>query len=160
MKSILLYLLLTVTMSKVPAQSTNLWSATKTTAIRLAPHQDLKKELLKVASNSKAGFVITCVGSLEQVNIRFANQENGTLLKGHFEILSLVGTFSDSGAHLHISVADSTGRTIGGHLLNDSLIYTTAEIVIGELTDLQFDRIVDSTYEYEELSIKPRPKKN
>lgn len=160
MKSILLYLLLTVTMSKVPAQSTNLWSATKTTAIRLASHQDLKKELLKVASNSKAGFVITCVGSLEQVNIRFANQENGTLLKGHFEILSLVGTFSDSGAHLHISVADSTGRTIGGHLLNDSLIYTTAEIVIGELTDLQFDRIVDSTYGYEELSIKPRPKKN
>ena len=160
MKSILLCLLLTVTMSKVHAQSvSNLPSSSKATAIRLAPHQDLKKELLKVGSNSKAGFVITCVGSLEQVNLRFANQENGTLLKGHFEILSLVGTFSDSGAHLHISVADSTGRTIGGHLLDDSLIYTTAELVIGELTDLQFDRIVDSTYGYKELSVRPRTKK-
>jgi uncharacterized protein len=146
-------------MSKVPAQTKNLWSSTKATAIRLVPHQDLKKELLKIASNSKAGFIITCVGSLEQVNLRFANQENGTFLKGHFEILSLVGTFADSGAHLHISVADSTGKTWGGHLLDDSLIYTTAEIVIGELNDLQFDRVHDSTYGYKELSIRPQTKK-
>ncbi len=140
----------------------NPWSTSTFTAIRLAPHQDLKKELLAFAKKTKlkAGFVVTCVGSLEQVNLRFANQNNGTLLKGHYEILSLVGTFSDTSAHLHMSVADSTGKTMGGHLLDDSLIYTTAELVIGELTDLKFNRVLDSTYGYEELDVKKRKVKN
>ena len=106
----------------------------------------------------KAGFVATCVGSLEQVNLRYANQPSGTLLKGHFEILSLSGTFSDTSAHLHLSVADSTGKTIGGHLLDDNQIYTTAEIVVGELLDVEFTRELDSTYGYQELVIRARKK--
>jgi predicted DNA-binding protein with PD1-like motif len=140
---------------------TDQWSSVKASAIRLKPHQDLKKELIAFAERNKikAGSIITCVGSLEQVNLRFANQEDGTLLTGHFEILSLVGTFSGTSSHLHISVSDSEGKTWGGHLLDDSLIYTTAEIVIGELSDLEFDRTIDSTYGYKELSVKPRPQK-
>jgi len=126
--------------------------------IRLRPHQDLKKELMAFAAKEKlkAGFIVTCVGSLEQSNLRFANQSEGTQRKDHFEILSLVGTFSDISAHLHLSLADSTGATMGGHLLDDNLIYTTAEIVIGELTDIQFEREKDSTYGYHELSVKKR----
>jgi uncharacterized protein len=128
--------------------------------IRLKPRQDLKKELMAFAAKEKikAGCIVTCVGSLEQTNLRFANQPEGKSLKGHFEILSLVGTFSDTSAHLHLSIADSTGATIGGHLLDGNLIYTTAEIVIGELTDLEFDREVDSTYGYQELTAKRRKK--
>ena len=128
--------------------------------IRLKPHQDLKKELMVFAAKEKlkAGFIVTCVGSLEQSNLRFANQPAGTLRKDHFEILSLVGTFSDTSAHLHLSLADSTGATMGGHLLDDNLIYTTAEIVIGELTDIQFEHEKDSTYGYHELSVKKRKK--
>ena len=128
--------------------------------IRLKPHQDLKKELMAFAAKEKlkAGFIVTCVGSLEQLNLRFANQPAGTLRKDHFEILSLAGTFSDTSAHLHLSLADSTGATMGGHLLDDNLIYTTAEIVIGELTDIQFEREKDSTYGYHELSVKKRKK--
>ena len=106
----------------------------------------------------KAGFVATCVGSLEQVNLRYANQSGGTLLKGHFEILSVSGTFNQTSAHLHLSVADSTGRTIGGHLLDENLIYTTAEIVIGELLDVEFTRETDTTYGYPELVIKAKNK--
>ena len=128
--------------------------------IRLRPHQDLKKELMVFAAKEKlkAGFIVTCVGSLEQSNLRFANQSAGTQRKDHFEILSLVGTFSDTSAHLHLSLADSTGATMGGHLLDNNLIYTTAEIVIGELTDIQFEREKDSTYGYHELSVKKRKK--
>ena len=128
--------------------------------IRLKPHQDLKKELMAFAAKEKlkAGFIATCVGSLEQSNLRFANQSAGTQRKDHFEILSLVGTFSNTSAHLHLSIADSTGATMGGHLLDDNLIYTTAEIVIGELTDIQFEREKDSTYGYHELSVKKRRK--
>ncbi len=138
------------------AQTSDKWGSSKITAFRLTPHQDLKKELMKFARDEKikAGFIATCVGSLEQVILRFANQESGVTLMGHFEIVSLTGTFSDSTCHLHLSVADSTGKTWGGHLLDGSLVYTTAEIVVGELTDLNFERETDSTYGYKELVVK------
>ena len=121
-------------------------------------HQDLKKELMAYAEKNKivAGFIATYVGSLEQVNLRYANQPNGTLLKGHFEILSVSGTLSTTSAHLHLSVADSTGKAIGGHLLDSNLIYSTAEIVIGELLDIEFTQALDSAYGYQELVIKAR----
>jgi uncharacterized protein len=128
--------------------------------IRLKPHQDLKAELMKFAveHHLKAAFIATCVGSLEQANLRFANQPSGERQTGHFEILSLVGTFNEKSAHLHLSIADSTGKTMGGHLLDENLIYTTAEIVIGELVDVVFEREIDTTYHYQELSVKKRKK--
>jgi predicted DNA-binding protein with PD1-like motif len=104
----------------------------------------------------RAGVVVTCVGSLEQFNIRFANQSNGDTQKGHFEIVSLTGTFNESSMHLHLAVSDKTGKTIGGHLLENNLIYTTAEIAIAELNDLEFDRETDSTYGYKELVVKKK----
>jgi predicted DNA-binding protein with PD1-like motif len=123
---------------------------------RLLPQQDLKRSILEYAraNGIKAACVVTCVGSLVQVNLRFANQQTGTLFKGHYEILSLTGTFSDSAAHLHLSVADNNGPTTGGHLLDDNLVYTTAEVVVMELSDLEFVREVDPAYGYHELKIK------
>lgn len=127
-------------------------------ALRLKPHQDLKVEILKfaVASGLKAAAIVSCAGSLEQYNIRFANQPDGTFVKGFFEIVSLSGTFSESSSHLHISVSDHKGVTIGGHLMNNNLIYTTAEIVLVELTDLEFIRETDPGYGYQELVVKQR----
>ena len=78
-------------------------------------------------------------------------------MKGHFEILSVSGTFNKTSAH-HPSVVDSTGRTIGGHLVDENLIYTTAEIVIGELLDVEFTTETDTTYGYPELVIKAKKK--
>ena len=129
--------------------------------IRLKPHQDLKKELMALAVKEKikAGFIATCVGSLEQVNLRYANQSSGALRQGHFEIVSLVGMFNETAAHLHLLVSDSLGVTTGGHLLDENRIYTTAEIVIGILNDVEFDREKDSTYGYQELAVKKRKKK-
>jgi predicted DNA-binding protein with PD1-like motif len=46
------------------------------------------------------------------------------------EILSLSGTLSRDGAHLHIAVASSNGTVIGGHLCSGSLARTTAELEI------------------------------
>jgi len=136
-------------------------STTKAYAFRLAPHQDVKKSIIEFAKlhKIKAGCMVTAVGSLEQFNIRFANQENGTLRKGHFEIVSLTGTFSDTSSHLHLSIADSTGVTTGGHLLDDNLIYTTLEIVVSDLTSVEFTREKDGTYGYPELIIKSRSNK-
>ena len=123
---------------------------------RLLPHQDLKKSILEFAkaNNIKAASVVTCVGSLEQTNLRFANQKEGMERKGYHEILSLSGTLSDTSVHLHLTVANSEGTTTGGHLLDGNLIYTTAELVIMELTDIEFVREIDPTYGHHELKIK------
>lgn len=136
-------------------------STSKVHVFRLKPHDDLKNSILQFAKDHtiKAGIILTCVGSLEQFNLRFANQKDGTRRTGHFEIVSFTGTFSDEGsAHLHISVSDSAGHTIGGHLLDNNIIYTTAEIAIAELPNLRFERALDSTYGYHELLVMPAKK--
>jgi predicted DNA-binding protein with PD1-like motif len=129
-------------------------------SFRLKPHEDLKKSITGFATTHKikAGAIVSCAGSLEQFNIRFANQPEGTQQKGFFEIVSLSGTFSDSSSHIHISVSDSTGTTTGGHLLDNNLVYTTAEIVVVDLADLEFSREKDATYGYPELVVKKKKK--
>ena len=63
---------------------------------------------------------------------RSANHGDGTAVAGPLEIVSLVGTLSADGCHLHASVSNGEGRTSGGHLLEGCPIYTTAEVVIGD----------------------------
>lgn len=111
-------------------------------AIRLKPGGDLRRSLdsfVKV-KNIASGWVASCAGSLTKYNIRFANQPNGSSDTGHFEIVSLTGTLSKNGSHVHIAVSDSSGKTIGGHLLEDCMVYTTAEIIIQQANDLIFNQ--------------------
>lgn len=129
----------------------------RTYALRLKPGQDVRQQLTAFVAKHqlRAGAMVTCVGSLTQVTLRLANQETPTVYHGHFEIVSLVGTLSTAGSHLHLAVADSTGRTIGGHLLDGNLVYTTAEVVLGVLEELDFRREPDPTFGYQELSVYP-----
>lgn len=135
-------------------------AATKVYAFRLKPGQDLKASIQQLVQDKqiKAGWIGTCVGSLTQYTIRFANQPNGSSDSGHFEIVSLTGTVSVNGSHLHISVSDSTGKTIGGHLMEGCKIYTTAEIVIHSSDDFIFKREKDGTTPWEELQVEERKK--
>ncbi|MFD1468191.1 DNA-binding protein [Hymenobacter caeli] len=132
-------------------------SSLKTYALRLRPGDDLRQGLLAFvqAQHLRAGALLTCVGSLTVATLRLANQEGPTEYRGHFEIVSLVGTLSTNGSHLHLSVADSTGRTLGGHLLDGCRVYTTAEIVLAELPALEFRRETDPTFGYHELVVSP-----
>ncbi|MCW3073213.1 MAG: DNA-binding protein [Flaviaesturariibacter sp.] len=150
MKIILVFFLLIIT-----ACSSNM---TKTHAFRLKPGADLKQEIAAFvkAENIKAGWIACGVGSLTSYNIRFANQPTGNNGFGHFEIVSLTGTVSINGSHLHISVSDSSGKTIGGHLLDSNIIYTTAEIVIQETDDVVFTREKDGSTPWKELQVKKK----
>ena len=129
---------------------------TRSHAIRLKPGQDLKKEIQAFIAEQKieAGWIVTCAGSLTAYNIRLANEKEGSRGSGHFEIVSLTGTLSTSGSHLHISISDSTGKTIGGHLLDSNIIYTTAEIVLQSSDEMVFTREKDGTTDWEELQVK------
>jgi predicted DNA-binding protein with PD1-like motif len=126
-------------------------------AIRLKPGQDIKKELQLFAekNNLEAAWISSAVGSITDYQIRFANQPEGTTGNGHFEILSLSGTLSVNGSHIHIGIADSTGKTIGGHLMEGCTVYTTAEIIIQSTGKYKFAREKDGTTPWEELQIKP-----
>lgn len=131
-------------------------SSMRAVALRLKPGEDVKIALDNYVKEHhiKAACIVTCVGSLQQVSIRYADKKDADTLRGRFEIVSLTGTLAESGSHLHISISDGTGKTIGGHLKEGSLVYTTAEIVIGILSELEFAREVDSIYGYKELIIK------
>ncbi|MFN0082540.1 MAG: PPC domain-containing DNA-binding protein [Ferruginibacter sp.] len=132
-------------------------------AMRLKPGEDLRAQIENYVqqNNIAAGWMVTCAGSLTNYSIRFANMENGSTGTGHFEIVSLTGTVSKNGNHLHISISDSTGNTIGGHLLTGCIVYTTAEIIIESTTSLNFKREKDGSTPWEELQIeKVKDQKN
>ena len=130
----------------------------KVYVFRLKPGEDLRRSIqaLVKEKNIEAGWINTCVGSLTDYTIRFANRQEGSHGSGHFEIISLTGTVSVNGSHLHISISDSTGKTIGGHLLDGCKIYTTAEIVIGSATAYEFIRKKDGSTEWEELQVNEK----
>jgi len=131
-----------------------------TYALRLRPGDDLRQQLQAFAEQHRirAAAIVTCVGSLTTATLRLANQSGPTVYQGHFEIVSLVGTLSVGGSHLHLAIADSTGRTLGGHLLEGSIIYTTAELVVGVLEEVDFRRETDPVSTYQELAVYPLEK--
>lgn len=125
--------------------------------VRLRPGQDLLSGLQEYAKRHtiRAGIVITTVGSLAATRLRLANRSTETAYPGKMEIVSLVGTIDAGSNHLHLSVSNGRGRTVGGHLVKGCRIYTSAEVAIGELTDLKFSRETDAESGYEELKIDP-----
>lgn len=95
--------------------------------------------------------IVSCTGSLKQVNLRFADQKEGKSFGGKWEIVSLTGTFNLESGHFHLSISDSTGKTLGGHLLDGCLVYTTAELILVKLPQLEFKRTEDEKTGYREL---------
>ncbi len=131
-------------------------------AVRLTPGTDLKAELMRLteAHGLRAGFILTCVGSLSRGRLRMPGAVGADEVYRTFdepmEIVSLTGTLSPDGPHVHIGLSRADGACLGGHLGAGCLIHTTAELVIGELTDAEFRREPDPATGYAELSVLPR----
>ncbi|XP_014191501.1 bifunctional protein GlmU [Haplochromis burtoni] len=141
-------------------------SALQVHAIRVRPGQELLGTLQAFVEEKRlrAPFIVTCVGSLTKATLRLANdtatKTNEVVhLSGPFEIVSLVGTLNPD-AHIHISLSDFEGKTVGGHVLGDLEVFTTAEVVIGEAVDLEFTREMDEQTGFPELVVQPRPQTN
>jgi uncharacterized protein len=130
----------------------------QTFTFRLKPGQDLLNEIesVVVEKNIEAGCVLSAVGSLTHATLRLANREFYSEYDGHFEIVSMTGTVSVHGSHLHISISDGDGKTIGGHLVPGCKIYTTAEMVLGIFNDVVYKREFAEDSGYEELVVNPR----
>ena len=127
-----------------------------TYTFRLKPSQDLFDEIERFVREQKieAGCVLCSVGSLTHATLRLANREVCSEYEGHFEIVSLTGTVSTNGSHLHLSISDEDGQTLGGHLVSGCKVYTTAEIVLGAFEDVVYRReLLENDSGYEELVI-------
>ena len=72
-----------------------------------------------------------------------------------FEVVSLVGTVSPDGLHLHASLGDEQGGVSGGHLVQ-AIVHTTAEVVVGEASALAFSRVMDPETGFKELVVTGR----
>ena len=128
----------------------------KAYTFRLKPAQDLFDSIEEFAKqkNIQAGCVLSSVGSLTHATLRLANRSHYNEYEGHFEIVSMTGTVSIHGSHIHVAISDGDGVTIGGHLVSGCKIYTTAEIVIAEFEDVIYKReLLENDSGYEELVV-------
>jgi len=125
-------------------------------ACRLAPGADLKAALerFRLEAGWAAAFVVAGIGSLDRAAVRYAGEPDADLIEGRYEILTLQGSLSADGAHLHIAVSDAQGRVTGGHVRPGCRIATTAEILIAILPGLRFAREDDAATGYPELVIR------
>jgi uncharacterized protein len=132
-------------------------STLETLALRLPPDVDLRQTLKSIAQaeNITAGIILSGIGSLKTVVLRFAGQNTHTTIDAKHEILTLAGTIGLDGVHLHMSIANSQGEVIGGHVVDGCIVYTTIELTIGILPDLKFQRVLDDRTGFAELSISP-----
>ena len=121
--------------------------------IRLLPGDDLRKalETAVAARDCDAAFVVSGIGSLGDTKLRLAGASSPAALTGPIEILSLAGSISVDGSHLHMSIADSTGRVLGGHVAYGCTVRTTAEVLLVLLRDWTFTRKTDAATGYQEL---------
>src|SRR6266498_2103383 len=123
---------------------------------RLKPGQDLFDSIETFVADKRieAGCVLSAVGSLTRATLRLANRSHYNEYEGHFEIVSMTGTVSTNGSHIHVSISDGDGVTIGGHLVSGCKIYTTAEIILAVFDDLVYKReLLENDSGYEELVV-------
>jgi predicted DNA-binding protein with PD1-like motif len=130
--------------------------------LRLSPGDDLRGALemtfagLSHESGIEAACIVSAVGSLSRAVLRYADQPAGSETVAALELLSLSGTLSRDGAHLHASVAGDKGAVMGGHVMPGCIVRTTAEVVIALLPGWEFRRELDRATGFNELSPRPR----
>ncbi|MRW94114.1 DUF296 domain-containing protein [Duganella sp. FT80W] len=130
-----------------------------TLPLRLSPGDDLRVAVVAALldSGQQAGFVLQGIGSLSVAQLRYAGLPQPTVLQGDLEILTLAGSVSADGAHLHMSVSDAQGRVLGGHVAAGCIVRTTAELLLALLPAHRFTREHDARTGYPELKISPDP---
>lgn len=125
--------------------------------LRLGPGQDLRAAVVAAVADAgvRAAFVVQGIGSLDGAQLRYAGLPQPAALAGDLEILTLAGSVSPEGAHLHMSVSDAQGRVLGGHVAAGCIVRTTAEVLLALLPGHAFSREHDPLTGYLELTVRP-----
>jgi predicted DNA-binding protein with PD1-like motif len=125
--------------------------------LRLNPGDDLRSGLAAAIAplGMQAAYVLQGIGSLSVAHLRLAGAEQATELRGDLEILTLAGSLSPDGAHLHMCVSDARGRVLGGHVAPGCTVRTTAEVLLVLLPQHRFAREPDAATGFSELVVRP-----
>jgi predicted DNA-binding protein with PD1-like motif len=128
--------------------------------LRLLPGDDLRRalEAAVAAHGAAAAFVLSGIGSLSVTKLRLAGADDALDVPGEVEILTLAGSIAANGSHLHMSVADASGRVVGGHAAYGCVVRTTAEVLVVLLPEWRFAREADPSTGFEELVVRPVPR--
>lgn len=126
--------------------------------LRVEPGEDPRLVLETFAKDKKilAGSISSAVGSFSQSALRFANQGSSVVLTGKKEVVSMTGTISANGPHIHVSLADDKGQMIAGHLALGSKVFTTLEVVLEAYPEVIFERKKDIRTGHDELVFKKK----
>ena len=128
-------------------------------AFRLTYGMDLRQGIEDYCRDNDihSAAIVTVVGCVYRARIRLADGETIEEYDDRYEIVSLTGTVSPDGSHMHVSLADEDGRVIGGHMCDGCLVNTTAEVVLVSLDEeYRFSREYDDSTGYDELVIRKR----
>lgn len=104
----------------------------------------------------EAASVISAVGSVRDGFLRYSDKNELTKISGPLEVVSLSGTLSMHGMHLHASLSDQNGKTLGGHFGEGNTVHTTLEVVLAEYPELIFRRPFDESTGYKELAVEKK----
>jgi len=77
------------------------------------------------------GFVLGVVGNLSQAAFLCPGQPQPTVVRGELEIITLQGTLTANGVHLHLSCSDAACQVWGGHLEPGTLVLKGVDLLIG-----------------------------
>lgn len=123
---------------------------------RLTKGMDLKKSIVEYCkdNNIKAGIIGACVGCCYEIYFRLAGGKDFYHKIGDHEIVSMTGTISEDGVHIHVSFADIEGNVVGGHLSDGCYVGSTAEVAIIEVDNYKLTREFDEETGYKELVIE------
>ena len=126
--------------------------------VRLHPGADIRRALIEMVATCGAGpaFLVSGIGSLVQGHLRFAGKADETVIPGPLEIISISGSVTSDGAHLHVVVSDANGQVVGGHLGFGNIVRTTLEALVVFLPDWALTREPDAATGFDELVIAPR----
>ena len=117
---------------------------------RVKPRQELASEIASYCRQSgiSSGVVIGIIGSVESASLNFLKKLPGKYetreYKGPLEIIGAQGSIALKGSeliiHIHVQLS-GTDECHGGHLV-EARVFSTAEVMIGEL-DYQLHRYAD-----------------
>ena len=104
--------------------------------LKLGPGSDLRRSLEQLALQQNAsGFVLGVVGNLSRAAFQCPGRAEPTVLQGDLEIITLQGTVSPQGVHLHLSLSDGACQVWGGHMEHGTLVLKGADLLVGFLVN-------------------------
>ena len=127
------------------------------TPLRLPPGADLRRSLdtHTFPDGSCSGFVVAGLGILMNPKLRFAVASEETTISGPVELMTISGSLSKDGAHVHVAVANAQGQLFAGHLCYGSVVRTTVELLLAPVPGFELHRTHDTATGFKELVVYP-----